>query len=219
MVTKRTFLLAGCGVGLGAGLVYFLDPNRGRRRRVLLRDKTLHFAGEAREVLGKRGRDLGNRARGLAAEAGAHFRCEEVSDETLIARVRSKMGRAVSEPSDIEVLASEGQVTLRGIVFAHEADRLLRRVAKVRGVRGVESQLKLKRRHGEAPPVAHANGHRSRPHTPEGLLTPRRLLAAFAGSGLALYGARRRGVIGPVVSLIGVRMLGRGITGAEPGRE
>ena len=218
MLKKRTMVLAGCGLGLGAGLVYFLDPDRGRRRRVLLRDKTLHFAGEAREVLGKRGRDLGNRARGLAAEAGARFRCEEVSDETLIARVRSKMGRAVSEPSDIEVLASEGRVTLRGIVFAHEAERLLRCVSKVRGVKGVENQLKLRRRHGEALPAARENADRNGARQTDGSLTPRRLLVTLAGSGLALYGARRRGVIGPVVSLIGVRLLRRGVTAAEPAR-
>lgn len=214
MLKKRTVLLAGCGAGLGAGLIYFLDPDRGRRRRALLCDQTRHLTREARIRCAKRGRDFGNRARGLWAEAGARLRCEEVSDEVLVERVRSKMGRVVSEPGDIEVLAREGRVTLRGVGFAHEADRLLRSVSKVRGVHGVENQLKLKRRHGEDAPAAPANGNGSRPT--EGLSAPRRLLATAAGSGLALYGARRRGVVGTVASLLGVRMLRRGIASVGP---
>src|SRR5919206_2586955 len=140
---RKEILLAGCGVGLGAGLMYVFDPVYGRRRRALIRDKAVHAAVASRVVLGRKARDVGNRVRGLVAEAGTHFGCEEVSDETLVARARSKLGRAVSKPEDIEVTASEGRVTLRGIVRSQEYDRLFRSVSKVRGVRGVENQLKL----------------------------------------------------------------------------
>lgn len=215
MLKQRTLVLAGCGAAaLGAGLMYILDPDRGGRRRAMLRDQARHFAAEARGTLGKRARDIGHRARGLAAEAGARFRREEVSDEVLAERVRSKMGRVVSEPGDIEAAACEGRVTLRGVVYAHEADRLLRCVAKVRGVRGVEDQLKLKRRHGEAAPAGQEHGPVNDVRPAEGLLAPRRLLATVAGSGLALYGARRRSAFGSVVSLVGVRMLRRGLSEA-----
>ena len=214
---RKGILLAGCGVGLGAGLMYVLDPVYGKRRRALLRDKTSHVAGVSRVLLGKKARHLGNHVRGLVAEAGSHFRCEEVSDEALAARVRSKMGRAVSKPEDIDVTASEGRVTLRGIVRSEEYDGLFRSVSKVRGVRGVENQLKLKVRHGETPAAAHANGigngngvHNGRPR-----LAPVRLLAVVTGSGLALYGANRRGPFGTAVSVVGLRMLRRGLSDAE----
>lgn len=55
------------GAGIGAGLMYMLDPRMGRRRRALVRDKMAsmaHQAGDAAEVVG---RDMKNRARGLAA--------------------------------------------------------------------------------------------------------------------------------------------------------
>src|SRR5688500_8806514 len=123
---KRGILLAGCGVGLAAGLMHVLDPVYGMRRRARLRDRVSHAAHAVRVTLDKRARDVGNRARGLVAEAGTHLRCEQVSDETLAARVRSTLGRAVSKPGDVEVAVSEGVVTLRGIVHAQEAERLLR---------------------------------------------------------------------------------------------
>lgn len=210
---RKGLLLAGCGVGLGAGLMYVFDPVYGKRRRALIRDKALHAAVASRVVLGKKAHDIGNRARGLLAEAGSHLHREEVSDETLAARVRSKMGRSVSRPEDVEVMASEGGVTLRGIVRSEEYDGLFRSVSKVRGVRGVENQLKLKERHGETPTPAHANGngaHNGRPH-----LAPVRLLAVMTGSGLALYGARRRSPFGTVVSVVGLRMLRRGLSDTE----
>lgn len=211
--------MAGCGVGLGAGLMYVLDPVYGKRRRARLRDRALHAARAARVTLGKKARDAGNRARGLVAEAGTHLRCEQVSDETLAARVRSTLGRAVSKPGDVEVAVSEGLVTLRGIVPSQEAERLLRRVSKVRGVGGVESQLKVKGRHQEAPAAVQSNGGgNNREHAHKNRFAPGRLLAAAAGGGLALYGAKRRGAFGSVMSLVGVRMLRRGllVSGPDP---
>ncbi|HEX6185100.1 MAG TPA: BON domain-containing protein [Pyrinomonadaceae bacterium] len=208
---RKEILLAGCGVGLGAGLLYVLDPVYGRRRRALIRDKALHAAGVSRVVLGKRARDIGNRLRGVVAEAGTHLRREEVSDEALAARVRSKLGRVVSRPCDVEVLVSEGRVTLRGVVRSQEAERLMRGVSRVRGVRAVDDQLKLKRRHGEAPSPAPENGNGA--HNGHRHLTPGRLVAAVAGSALALYGAKRRGALGPVMSVVGVKMLRRGLGG------
>jgi hypothetical protein len=212
---RKGIVLAG-GVGAGAALMYLLDPDRGRRRRARLHDQALHAAGAARATLGKRARDLSNRTRGLVAEAGTHFRCEQASDEVLAERVRSKMGRAVSEPGDIEVSVGEGRVTLRGVVFAHESERLLRCVARVRGVQGVENQLKIKRRHGEALKAERENGRGSVGRAPESLSAPRRFLATVAGSGLALYGAKRRGAFGSIVSVVGVSMLRRGLLDSEP---
>jgi hypothetical protein len=57
------------GIGLGAAVMYVLDPQGGRRRRALARDKAVAFANEASRVVGARSRDLANRAKGVAAEA------------------------------------------------------------------------------------------------------------------------------------------------------
>jgi uncharacterized membrane protein len=86
-------------------------------------------------------RDLRNRARGVAHEFRARFTHEEVSDEILRERVRSRLGGAVSHPGAIEVAALSGRVTLSGAVLEREYVRLLRAVWAVRGVTDVEDRL------------------------------------------------------------------------------
>src|SRR5688500_17292510 len=113
------------GIGLGAALMYMLDPDRGRRRRALVRDKLASAANKTPDAIGVTARDLSNRVRGLAAQAGSMFASGEVSDGVLVARVRSKMGRSVSHPSSIEVAASQGRITLSGPILAGEIDDLL----------------------------------------------------------------------------------------------
>ena len=57
-------------LGLGAGLMYFLDPQRGRTRRALLRDKTVSFARRTGHQARRYGRHLGHRLQGVAHQAG-----------------------------------------------------------------------------------------------------------------------------------------------------
>ncbi|MEO8431942.1 MAG: YtxH domain-containing protein [Acidobacteriota bacterium] len=61
------------GIGLGAAVMYALDPQGGRRRRAIARDKAMSFAKGTGEAVGSRSRDLGNRARGVAAEVRSVF--------------------------------------------------------------------------------------------------------------------------------------------------
>ena len=130
------------GLGLGASVMYLLDPERGRRRRAMLRDGVLSRAIDSELFLKKSRRDIGNRARGMAAKTRNRvFPGRPVEDDVLAERVRSKMGRYVSHPGAIEVSVAAGQVTLRGPVLADEADGLVRAVESVRGVREVADRL------------------------------------------------------------------------------
>ena len=71
-MTSGTLLLG--GAGLGAGLMYLLDPDYGRRRRAVLRDGLASAAVRATRRVNLAARDLGHRASGLVAELGPHSR-------------------------------------------------------------------------------------------------------------------------------------------------
>jgi hypothetical protein len=55
------------GAGLGAGLMYFLDPKRGRQRRARIREKMIRFSHDIQDVQDTVRRDMRNRMHGLAA--------------------------------------------------------------------------------------------------------------------------------------------------------
>jgi osmotically-inducible protein OsmY len=143
---NRELTLMTGGIGLGAALMYMFDPDRGKRRRALVRDKLASAASKTPRAIGATARDLSNRARGLASEAGSLFSSKEVADAVLVQRVRSRMGRLVSHPHAIQVAANQGRVTLSGLILAHEVDDLLLRVSKVTGVTDIDNQLEAKER-------------------------------------------------------------------------
>jgi hypothetical protein len=60
-------LLAGASAGIAA--MFFLDPEQGRRRRVLFMEQAHRYARAANEWLDSAARDLRNRSEGWAAEA------------------------------------------------------------------------------------------------------------------------------------------------------
>ncbi|HSF44277.1 MAG TPA: hypothetical protein VLT87_31105 [Thermoanaerobaculia bacterium] len=72
---------AGLGVGLGAGLMYLLDPQSGKRRRTVAKDKAVHAVKQGRTALGKKSRHLGNRGKGLVMEATSKLRKREGKDQ------------------------------------------------------------------------------------------------------------------------------------------
>lgn len=57
------------GLALGAIAMFLLDPDKGRRRRALARDKMYSTGVKTRKRIDAKSRDLTNRAKGLRAEA------------------------------------------------------------------------------------------------------------------------------------------------------
>ena len=129
------------GILLGIGLAYLLDPDRGSRRRAIVRDKATDAGRRLADNLEATTRDLRNRARGSAAELKARLRKEDVDDTVLHDRVRSAIGRVVSHPGAIDLEVVDGRVTLRGQVPADEAEELRSTTKGVRGVVEVIDQL------------------------------------------------------------------------------
>jgi uncharacterized membrane protein len=196
--------------------MYLLDPERGRQRRATARGKAAHVLGAGGTALGRASRDLAHRSRGLAAEAGARLnwrlnpRAEPVEDRVLEDRVRSKMGRFVSHPHAIEVLADDGEVTLAGEILDSEVAGLLAAVRSVRGVRKVDDQLRV---HESAENVSSLQGEpRKRNRTVPPWPPAKRLLATTAGSALAFAGFHyRKEPIGLALGTVGIGLIARGM--------
>jgi uncharacterized membrane protein len=212
MERRQQWTLLG-GLGIGAGLMYLLDPERGRQRRATARGKAAHVLGAGGTALGRSlgraSRDLAHRSRGLAAEAGARLRHEPVEDRVLEDRVRSKMGRFVSHPHAIEVLADDGEVTLAGEILDSEVAGLLAAVRSVRGVRKVDDQLRV---HESAESVSSLQGEpRKRNRTSPPWPPAKRLLATTAGGALAFAGFHRKDTIGLALGTVGIGLIARGM--------
>ena len=210
---NRTSALIG-GLGIGAGLMYLLDPDAGARRRALLRDQALCAWHKTGEALGKTGRDLGHRASGIGARARGVFRHDEAGDDVLEARIRSKLGRHVSHPHAIEVEAMDGRITLRGPILAREEAGLIACVSGVRGVDSVDNQLE---RHASAEGVPSLQGGAGRPGTrPEFMQSQwspaARMAGAAAGTALLVSGFMRRGPAGALMGVAGAGLLARSAT-------
>jgi Putative phospholipid-binding domain. len=128
-------------LGIGAVLMYLFDPDSGRCRRARLRDKLTSTVNKMRKSIRATSKDLGNRASGVVAEVESSLSQDKPTDEVLVNRVRSEMGRVFSHPGAIQVTANQSRVTLSGPILADEEKGLLECVRSVRGVTEVENRL------------------------------------------------------------------------------
>jgi hypothetical protein len=125
----------------GALVTYFLDPEQGRRRRAILRDRVYGKLADLDDTTALAAADLRNRLQTLLAGARQRLVNEAAPDGAIAGRVRSRIGRAVSQPETIDVVVSEGTVTLTGPALTRDIERLLTAAWSVPGVRQVINRL------------------------------------------------------------------------------
>jgi osmotically-inducible protein OsmY len=134
-------------VGLGAALTYFFDPEQGRRRRAMTRDRAAGFFRRRVRETGRLGRSASAQAEGLVQKA-KHLEEEpkpQPDDVTLTRKVETEIFRDADIPKgQINVNAENGKVYLRGEVGEPELIKdLEKRARKVQGVQEVENLLHL----------------------------------------------------------------------------
>jgi hypothetical protein len=124
------------GICLGAVGMYMLDPERGARRRALVRDKIVSGFRALGMNADKRLRDVGNRMRGSAAETRAVIRerNQQMEEDRLVERVRAQLGHVVAHPRALQVSVDEGCVIVSGPVLGGEAQKIKERLEETRGV-------------------------------------------------------------------------------------
>jgi uncharacterized membrane protein len=190
---------------VGATLMYFLDPARGRKRRARLGELATHARRVERRLVGKGVRDAQHRARGIT-ERLAHPLADEIADGVLHARVRAALGRAISHARAIEVEASCGRVVLRGPVLAAEHDAAIASIQRIPGVHQLVDRLDC-HASADVPALQGARKRGRGEHWPPAA----RLAAIGAGTALATYGLLvRRGAIGVALVAAGGALALRG---------
>jgi uncharacterized membrane protein/osmotically-inducible protein OsmY len=214
---NRAFALL-AGTGIGAAVMYLYDPERGERRRALLRDQMTRGQRRLTEAAGTTATGAQERARGYRYSLRSAFmRAAGTSDEVVRERVRAAIGRAVTRPGSIEAQVSDGVVTLSGPVFAREVPLLIDRVLDVRGVRDVVNRLEVREEAGAVPGLQGGGATAGEP-PPE--LPPRhwspaaRLAAGAAGAGASLR-LFRRGLLNKAIGVGGLALLTRAATNLE----
>lgn len=221
-VSRRT---AGYGsiigsLGLGAIVMFFMDPQRGRRRRALVRDQVVHLTNRMRDARRVTAADISNRGRGFRAMVSRWLRRDRpASDRDVTERVRSRLGRVVSHPHAIEVAVSDGHVTLSGPILLEEVQPLVSVVKMVEGVRSVEDRMSA---YAEATGVSALQGGRTRVSRFEFMQRnwspAARLAGGMLGTGLVLCASRGRGVPNVIMGLLGGGLIVRAATNRELAR-
>lgn len=132
-------------IGIGAALTYFFDPQQGRRRRTMARDKVAaFFRSRARE--GERLAGSASAQADALKQKATHMKEEpkpQPDDVTLARKVETEIFRDPEVPKgQINVNAENGKVVLRGEVSQPELIKdLEERARSVQGVQEVENLL------------------------------------------------------------------------------
>jgi len=130
-------------VGLAAG--YFLDPESGKRRRHIARDRTLALVRRGADRTRREAEYRAGQAEGKveAAKSKAGPEKPAPNDQALAERVKSEIFQPADAPKgSVNINVEDGVVYLRGEVKRPEQIRkLVEEAGAVDGVRGVENLL------------------------------------------------------------------------------
>ncbi|MDQ6621418.1 MAG: hypothetical protein M3Z31_17290 [Pseudomonadota bacterium] len=216
MATSHAFARLIQGVAVGAAAMYMLDPDRGRRRRALTRDKVQRLSKDTARLARQAARDTRQRLHGANARLQRRWGPAEANlDELrLIERVRSALGRCVSHPHAIQVGAHGDVIVLSGPILQGELPRLLGVVRAVAGVGSVEDHLDPYESADGVPALQGEGRHRDGT-SPQSWTPTLRLAAAIGGGVLALYGLAKRSASGLMLASAGLGIAAR-VVGNEP---
>jgi len=198
--------------------MYFMDPQQGARRRIMVRDKANRFVNNIDESIEKAVEDSRNRARGVLSEMTARLSDQGAPDWILEERVRSNLGRLARHARAVTVTADGGRIHLSGPVLREDEDAIVKAALRTRGVHGVENQLQVVDTPANIPALQGdpSPQRQARPDWQQQNWSPAtRLLSSVGGSLLTLYGLTRRGVAKPVLSTAGLVLTARGMTNLD----
>lgn len=143
--TRKLPLVA--GVAAGAAGAYFLDPEQGKRRRHIARDKAAMLVRRGSAEAQRKARYASGKAAGTVQEATPSSRDpgRDLNDPALARKVESELFRDADAPKGkVDVNVENGIVYLRGEVDSPgQAGALTQAARRIEGVEEVQSLLHL----------------------------------------------------------------------------
>lgn len=135
------------GVMAGAGMAHLLDPDRGRERRIRIRDQAVAKGRALARSTTRKARYMAGKAQGATIEAAKTALPEDVPADPrkLEQRIRSDVFGYRDDVHDVVIkVEAPGEVTLSGSVPSRAVrDGLLAEVNDVEGVLDVNSDLSV----------------------------------------------------------------------------
>jgi hypothetical protein len=196
MTLTRSLVAALAAIAAGAAAMYYLDPQSGRRRRALARDRVDAVRHDVVQYTTAKSRRAADRARGLVAGVRSRLTpAGPVDDGQVEGRVRAHLGRVLAYPKAVHTTVEHGCVRLEGHVLERDLDPLLSEVKSVPGVHRILNRLTVHQDAEDNPAlqIAHAADVpvRQRRYTRPVLSA----LAIAAPLALAVGAARRNGAL------------------------
>ena len=137
----KTWTRLAAAVAAGAALMYYLDPQSGRRRRALLRNRGASAGQDAGRLVRDNSREAVDRAGDVLRRARGALVGTPPADDVLLDRIRSRMGHVIEHPGQVNVDVQQGFVVLRGRASIEEIEDLTLQLGAMRGVTGVDNRL------------------------------------------------------------------------------
>lgn len=141
--SKQNVFIFTCGALIGATCAYLADPQRGKARRAYLLNRSKGVSNRLTNSAGQYAKIAANIVKGTFYEAKAKLSNESVTDQKLVERVRSQIGRLVLRPKEIRITASNGIVCIKGPIIQSDMEDLVSGIRKVNGVKGIDNQLSV----------------------------------------------------------------------------
>jgi hypothetical protein len=199
------------GIGLGAVAMFLLDPDRGARRRALLRDQVVHETHKKREAVQIMGRDFVNRSKGLRHRVRSKMDGKQVPDELLVERARAEIGHVVSHSGAVQITCENGLMALSGPILASELEACLRHMQMIPGVYQVLNNLDI---HASSEHISALQGGIPRPLTAR--WTPATcLVMGLTGAFCLAYGRSRKGIVGSAMKVGGMGLITKAFRDTE----
>ena len=146
MARMGTGIALAVGAAAGAAAQYFLDPEGGRRRRHVARDRGLALGRRQAREAARSAEYAASKAKGAASAAmpspSDDRKLDQLGDPALARKVETEIFRAADAPKgQVDVNVENGVVTLRGEAEPEWIERLATDAEQVAGVKAVRNLL------------------------------------------------------------------------------